>query len=117
MRKTAAWASVVSEEDLAIAIGKKGQNARLTSRLIGWKIDIMKLQTVATRWTEERFGGFRSHQNSRIDEAIAQRLVARVCLVELFDGVESGDLVEAGFTAEEAVDILKKVAAHADTQK
>jgi N utilization substance protein A len=53
-----------------------------------------------------------------IDEAIAQRLVAAgFASVELFDGVESGDLVEAGFTAEEAVDILKKVAAHADTQK
>jgi transcription termination/antitermination protein NusA len=30
----------VASDDLAIAIGKKGQNARLTSRLIGWKIDI-----------------------------------------------------------------------------
>jgi len=35
----------------------------------------------------------------------------------LFDGVESGDLVEAGFTTEEADDILKKVAAHAGIQK
>ena len=30
----------VATDDLAIAIGRKGQNARLTSRLIGWRIDI-----------------------------------------------------------------------------
>ncbi len=30
----------VATDDLAIAIGRKGQNARLTSRLIGWRLDI-----------------------------------------------------------------------------
>jgi N utilization substance protein A len=110
---------VVSEEDLAIAIGKKGQNARLTSRLIGWKIDIMKLQTVPT--TLEQKKGLAASGLTKIpgiEEAIAQRLVgAGFASVELFDGVESGDLVEAGFTTEEADDILKKVAAHAGIQK
>jgi N utilization substance protein A len=112
-------AIVVSEEDLAIAIGKKGQNARLTSRLIGWKIDIMKLQTVPT--TLEQKKGLAASGLAKIpgiEETIAQRLVAAgFASVELFDGVESGDLVEAGFTAEEADDILKKVAAHAGIQK
>lgn len=31
---------VVPEEQLSLAIGKRGQNARLASRLIGWNIDI-----------------------------------------------------------------------------
>lgn len=35
----------VAEEDLSIAIGKRGQNARLTSRLIGWRLDISKLDS------------------------------------------------------------------------
>ncbi len=32
----------VDADQLSLAIGKKGQNARLTSKLIGWKIDIQK---------------------------------------------------------------------------
>ncbi|HNR93157.1 MAG TPA: transcription termination factor NusA [Kiritimatiellia bacterium] len=33
---------VVDGDQLSLAIGKKGQNARLTSKLTGWKIDIRK---------------------------------------------------------------------------
>ena len=33
---------VVDPEQLSLAIGKKGQNARLTAKLTGWKIDIQK---------------------------------------------------------------------------
>lgn len=110
---------VVSEEDLAIAIGKKGQNARLTSRLIGWKLDIIKLQTVAT--TLEQKKGLAASgltKVSGIADTVAQRLVAAgFASVELFDGVDADDLVKEGFTVEEAEDILKKVAAHADAQK
>src|SRR6201995_5766713 len=32
----------VDEDQLSLAIGKKGQNARLTSRLTGWEINIEK---------------------------------------------------------------------------
>ena len=31
---------VVAEDQLSLAIGKSGQNARLAARLTGWKIDI-----------------------------------------------------------------------------
>src|SRR5260370_39601705 len=37
----------VDEDQLSLAIGKKGQNARLTSRLTGWEINIDK-DTAAT---------------------------------------------------------------------
>ena len=30
----------ISEKQLSLAIGNKGQNARLAARLTGWKIDI-----------------------------------------------------------------------------
>ena len=33
---------IVDEDQLALAIGKKGQNVRLSSRLTGWKIDIFR---------------------------------------------------------------------------
>src|SRR5206468_12639113 len=35
---------VVDDEQLSLAIGKKGQNVRLASRLAGWKIDIKSEQ-------------------------------------------------------------------------
>jgi len=31
---------IVSEDQLSLAIGKKGQNARLTGKLVGWRVDI-----------------------------------------------------------------------------
>ena len=32
---------LVKEDQLSLAIGRRGQNARLAARLTGWKIDIM----------------------------------------------------------------------------
>ena len=36
---------IVDSDQLSLAIGKKGQNARLTSKLTGWNIDIEKEET------------------------------------------------------------------------
>lgn len=36
---------IVDSDQLSLAIGKKGQNARLTAKLTGWKIDIQKEET------------------------------------------------------------------------
>jgi len=38
----------VDEDQLSLAIGKKGQNARLTSRLTGWEINIGKDMSATT---------------------------------------------------------------------
>src|SRR3954467_4823235 len=43
----------VDEDQLSLAIGKKGQNARLTSRLTGWEINIGKDAT-ATQQVEQK---------------------------------------------------------------
>lgn len=37
---------IVDPEQLSLAIGKKGQNARLTAKLTGWKIDIQEDESV-----------------------------------------------------------------------
>ena len=37
----------VVNDDLAVAIGRKGQNARLTSRLVGWRLDIEEFKVTA----------------------------------------------------------------------
>jgi N utilization substance protein A len=46
----------VDKEDLALAIGKRGQNARLTSRLTGWEIDIKEDRSAAEAF-EQQLGG------------------------------------------------------------
>src|SRR5438034_11054831 len=38
----------VDEDQLSLAIGKKGQNARLTARLTGWEINIGKDKSATT---------------------------------------------------------------------
>jgi N utilization substance protein A len=43
----------VDEDQLSLAIGKKGQNARLTSRLTGWEINIDK-DSSATNAVEQK---------------------------------------------------------------
>src|ERR1017187_424499 len=44
---------MVAEDQLSLAIGKRGQNARLTSKLTGWQIDI-EPETVVTLGFEEK---------------------------------------------------------------
>jgi N utilization substance protein A len=44
---------VVDEENLAIAIGRGGQNVRLASELTGWKINIMDANESAQKQAEE----------------------------------------------------------------
>jgi N utilization substance protein A len=44
---------MVAEDQLSLAIGKRGQNARLTSKLTGWQIDI-EPETVVTVGFEEK---------------------------------------------------------------
>src|SRR5437773_2559349 len=44
---------IVSEDQLSLAIGKRGQNARLTSKLTGWQVDI-EAEHVAVMGFEEK---------------------------------------------------------------
>ena len=44
---------IVSEDQLSLAIGKRGQNARLTSKLTGWQVDI-EAEVVVTKGFEQK---------------------------------------------------------------
>lgn len=84
----------VSEEDLSKAIGRKGQNARLTSRLIGYDLAIEKDEH-ATKVFEGHVGGA-VHQivdAFGISEDIARQLVdGGLTDISLFADVEAEDL-------------------------
>ncbi len=104
----------VAEDDLSIAIGRRGFNAKLTSRLIGWKLDIGKEEKEAVGFDEKVAKALKGiNMIPGIEPAIAARLVA-IGLIspEAFEGVSVGDLVDAEFSEEEASDVLAKVAAY-----
>jgi N utilization substance protein A len=118
---------VVPDEQLSLAIGRRGQNVRLASQLTGWQIDIMtESQESERRQREfaERTALFQEALD--VDEVIAQLLVT-----EGFASVEDVAYVEAdeissieGFgedTAEElqarARDFLEREAAELDEKR
>jgi N utilization substance protein A len=105
----------VEEEDLSIAIGRKGINARLTSRLLGWKLDIGKVELKEVGFDERKAQAAQALTAVGVEFELADRLVA-VGLVspEAFEGVTSEDLMGLGFTSDEAAGILEKVASSDD---
>ncbi len=46
---------VVGDNNLSLAIGKKGQNVRLASQLTGWKLDIVSETIMAKRLAEAKY--------------------------------------------------------------
>lgn len=101
----------VSEDDLSVAIGRRGFNAKLTSRLLGWKLDIGKIEKAKSGFDEKvakAIAGLMVIPG--IEPAIAQRLVAiGFVSPEAFEGVGASDLVDAGFQPSEADSILQQV--------
>ncbi len=107
----------VAEKDLAIAIGRGGQNAKLTSRLIGWKLDISREKHEALGFEERKqkaIAGF--GPVTGITEEQASKLVAMgINSVEAAEGVAAEDLVGAGFTEEEAQAVITLLASAKET--
>lgn len=68
---------VVPDEQLSIAIGKRGQNVRLASALVGWNIDVMTEDAESKRRSEE-FEAITSRFMTTLDleEILAQLLVS-----------------------------------------
>jgi N utilization substance protein A len=76
---------VVEADQLSLAIGKKGQNARLTSKLTGWKIDIQKDDSEVT-----------------FEEKVAMA-VASLALVDGIGEENADRLVQSGFLTLEGI--------------
>ena len=67
----------VAEDDLSIAIGRRGFNAKLTSRLLGWKLDIGKEEKEAVGFDEKVAKAVQGlNAISGLDPEVASRLVA-----------------------------------------
>jgi N utilization substance protein A len=48
---------IVPDDQLSLAIGREGQNARLAARLTGWRIDIRSETEFATEEQDDGYGG------------------------------------------------------------
>jgi len=118
---------VVPDEQLSLAIGRRGQNVRLASQLTGWQIDIMTEAQESERRQQqftERTALFQEALD--VDEVIAQLMVTEgFATVEEVAYVDSDEIAAIeGFdedTAEElqarARDFLEKEAAELDEKR
>jgi N utilization substance protein A len=103
----------VDEDQLSIAIGKKGQNARLTAKLTGWEVDIEKDASKAQAFESQVTSATESFKTQLgLDEETSAKLVQGGILSPqdlVAGGVEVADLVEMiGVDEARAADILER---------
>jgi len=75
---------VVPEEQLSLAIGRRGQNVRLASQLSGWEIDILTEEEESTRRADE----FNSLSKLFVDALNVEEVIAHLLVTEGFSSVE-----------------------------
>ena len=87
---------IVPDDQLSLAIGKKGQNVRLAAKLTGWKIDIMSETRAAEIELEELTGGRKGTEGA---EGESQ------------DGAESTATLTKDMAAKDAIALINSVTA------
>jgi transcription termination/antitermination protein NusA len=86
----------VREDELSKAIGRKGQNARLTHRLVGYELAIEKDESAADAFKAHVGGAVHSIMETfGIDETVAEKLVnGGFNDLAMFTDADADDLVE-----------------------
>jgi len=75
---------VVPDDQLSLAIGRRGQNVRLASQLTGWDIDILTEEEESQRRNEE----FRARSQTFIDALNLDDVIAHLLVAEGFTSIE-----------------------------
>src|SRR6202521_4471294 len=106
---------VVPDEQLSLAIGRRGQNVRLASQLTGWDIDIM----TEAEESERRQKEFAERTNIFMKALNVDEVVGQLLASEGFRSVEELAFVEPsevaaieGFDAETAAEIQARAQGH-----
>ncbi|HEY4199493.1 MAG TPA: transcription termination factor NusA [Devosiaceae bacterium] len=102
---------VVPDEQLSLAIGRRGQNVRLASQLIGWDIDILTEQEESERRQKEFTERSELFMNALdVDEMVAQLLASEgFSSVEELAYIEVGEIATIeGFDEETAAEIQNR---------
>ncbi len=100
----------VDEDNLSLAIGKRGQNARLTHRLTGWEINIAKDETQAELFEARIHEAMETMVSELgIDQQQAETLVrGGIASLEGFNLVEASDVADIlGSDEETAAQVLQ----------
>jgi N utilization substance protein A len=93
---------LVREDQLSLAIGRRGQNVRLASKLCGWDIEIMTREELDEQ-IERAVGGFSALEG--VDENLSEKLVGEGFLsYDDLSVIEPDSLVEMGGLTPEQVD-------------
>jgi N utilization substance protein A len=102
---------VVPDDQLSLAIGRRGQNVRLASQLTGWDIDILTEAEESERRTEE----VRNRSQMFIDALDIDDVIAHLLVTEGFTSLEEvafvplEDLADIeGFDAEVATELQER---------
>ena len=75
---------VVPDDQLSLAIGRRGQNVRLASQLTGWNIDILTEAVESERRAEE----FSSLSQLFVDALDVEEVIAHLLVTEGFTSIE-----------------------------
>ncbi len=100
---------VVPDDQLSLAIGRQGQNVRLASKLMNWRIDVKSEQ----RYANLENPGYRSLiAIEGVDEGMADRFFAAGILsAATLAEMEPGEIAAAGRIGEEQAETIKILAA------
>ncbi|MEI6421493.1 MAG: transcription termination factor NusA [Lentisphaerota bacterium] len=110
----------VMPDQLSLAIGKRGQNVRLTSKLIGWKININSDEPVVEVSFEEKLGQTISSLSDtlNLDKEIAGKLVSAGFLsVDSLKSAEVSDLSKIQGLSEDDVQKVVEALKNMDSTK
>ena len=104
---------LVREDQLSLAIGRRGQNVRLASKLCGWDIEIMTREELDEQ-IERAVGGFSALDG--VDENLSEKLVGEGFLsYDDLSVIEPDALMEmGGLTAEQVDHIIQQAEAKAE---
>jgi N utilization substance protein A len=118
---------VVPDQQLSLAIGRRGQNVRLASQLTGWDIDILTEQEESERRQAEFENRTRMFIDTlNVDEVIGQLLasegftsVEELAMVDVKElaGIEGFDEDTAAELQTRAREYLNKIEAELDTKR
>ncbi len=82
---------IVPDEQLSLAIGRRGQNVRLASALTGWDIDILTISQESEKRNEE----FKKLSTLFISSLDVDEVIAHLLVTEGFSKIEEISLVSA----------------------
>ncbi|HEV7370139.1 transcription termination factor NusA [Arenibaculum sp.] len=110
---------VVPDDQLSLAIGRRGQNVRLASQLTGWDIDIMTEAEESEKRSEE----MKTRSQLFIDALDVDDVIAHLLVAEGFTSVEEIAFVETeelaeieGFDEDVADELKERARVYLDEQ-